>query len=342
MTAAFRLGIVGAGYIAGVVARAMRDVPNGQVTAVASRRRESADEFAAEYSVENVFNTWQELVASDAVDAVYVATPTDVREEVAVAAAQHGKHVLGDKPFANLDSLQRIIAACRANGVAFMDATHFTHHPRTAQIRRELAERVGTVGGIRSAFFFPNDDRSNIRYNPVKEPTGAFGDMVWYNMRAIVEYTPDDAELVDSSGYFQRDAVTGAVVRLSGVLRLSNGCLSTWDAGYTVGNLVMDLNLMGERGVISMDDYILDWETIPPLPTPGYPVSFTQRKGVANPQGYTQIPTPSARSQSTLMMINFAAICGNPTGDAAEASIRRAERTQGLLDSVWPTLKEIN
>jgi predicted dehydrogenase len=341
MAAAFNLGIVGSGYIAGVVARAMQDVPDGQVAAVASRRRENAEAFAAQYGVGTVFSTWQELVTSDVVDAVYVATPTNVREEVAVAAAQHGKHVLGDKPFASLESLQRIIAACRANGVAFMDATHFTHHPRTAQIQREMAERVGTVKGIRSAFFFPNNDRSNIRYDVNKEPTGAFGDMVWYNMRAIVEYTSADVSLIDSSGFLQRDAVTGAVVRLSGVLCLSNGCLSTWDAGFTVGNLVMNLDLLGERGVISMDDYILDWETIPPLPSPGYPVGFTQRTGIANPQGYTQVATLSARSQSTLMMINFAAICADPTSAAAEASIRRAERTQGLLDSVWPSLKEI-
>lgn len=341
MVAAFRLGIVGAGYIAGVIARAMRDMPDGRMAAVASRRRESASAFASEYGVGQVFDTWQELVASELVDAVYVATPTDTREEIALAAAQHGKHVLADKPFASLESLRTIIAACRAHGVAFMDATHFTHHPRTSQIRRELPERVGTVSVIRSAFFFPNDDRSNIRYNPLKEPTGAFGDMAWYNMRAIVEYTPDDAELIDSSGYLQRDTVTGAVVRLSGVLRLSNGCVSTWDAGYTVGNLVMDLDLMGERGVVSLDDYVLDWETVPALPSPGYPVGFTQRAGIANPQGYAQVATPSARSQATLMLISFAAICADPAGPAVEASIRRAERTQALLDGVWPTLKEI-
>jgi predicted dehydrogenase len=341
MTKPFHLGIIGSGYIAGVIARAMRELPEARIAAIASRRRANADAFAAQYPVGQVFETWQELIASDAVDAVYVATPTVVREEIAVAAAAHGKHVLGDKPFASADSVRAIAAACRASGVAFMDATHFTHHPRTAKIRRELPERVGTPSVIRSAFFFPNSDRDNIRFNPAQEPTGAFGDMAWYSMRAVVEFTPEDAELVDASGYLQRDAATGAVIRASGVLRLSNGTVSTWDVGFTVGTLVMDLDILGERGMVSLDDYVLDWETVPPLPTPGYPVGFVERQGVMNPQGFVHVATPSPRSQAALLIENFAAICADPTSAAAAASIRRAERTQALLDGTWGTLREI-
>lgn len=335
------LGIVGSGYIAGVIAEALREVPNVHLAAVASRNRANADAFASRYNVGRVFASWQELIASDEVDAVYVATPTDVREEIAVAAAQHGKHILGDKPFASLASLRAIIAACRANDVAFMDATHFTHHPRTAQIRSEMPSRVGTPSVIRSAFFFPNSDRDNIRFNPQKEPTGAFGDMAWYTMRAVVEFTPDDAELVDCSGYMARDSVTGAVVRASGVLRLTNGTISTWDVGFTVGNLVMDLDILGEKGVISLDDYVLDWESVPPLPPSGYPITYTVRSGIVAPSKFATVATPAVPPQASRMMANFAAICAAPGSLAAEASIRRAERTQALLDGAWAAMKEI-
>jgi predicted dehydrogenase len=335
------LGIVGSGYIAGVIAEALREVPHVHLAAVASRHRENAAAFAARYNVGRVFSSWGELITSDDVDAVYVATPTDVREEIAVAAAQHKNHILGDKPFASLASLRNIIAACRANGVAFMDATHFTHHPRTAQVRSELPSRIGTPSVIRSAFFFPNTDRENIRFNPQKEPTGAFGDMAWYSMRAVVEFTPDDAELVDCSSYIGRDKVTGAVVRASGVLRLTNGTLSTWDVGFNVGNLVMDLDLLGERGMLSMDDWVLDWESVPPMPVESYPVEYSVRSGLMTPREATHVLTPAAPKQASRMMANFAAICAAPTSPAAEASIRRAERTQALLDGAWAAAKEM-
>jgi predicted dehydrogenase len=339
--ATIRLGIIGTGYIAGVIARELRSAQGITLAGITSRVRANAEAFAAEYNVPHVFTTWQEMLASDAIDAIYTAAPTDVREEMVIAAAQHKKHVLADKPFVSAASVGRMVAACRANGVAFMDATHFTHHPRTAQVRAELETRVGALSLIRSGFFFPNTDKANIRYNPAKEPTGAYGDMAWYSMRAVVEYTPDDAALVEATGFLSRDPETGAVIRASGVLRLSNDTVSTWDVGFTVGALVMDLDLLGERGMVSMDDWVLDWESVPPMPVDSYPVVYKVRNGLMTPHAAAHIFTPAAPKQGARMMQHFAALCHDPKGAAAEASIVRAERTQALLDGVWAGLKEV-
>ena len=85
---------------------------------------------------------------------------------ISVAAARAGKHVLGEKPFANLPSLKRITAACRDNGVGFMDGTHFPHHPRTAQIRSHMQEAVGWPWSVSSAFQFSLTDTQDIRLRP--------------------------------------------------------------------------------------------------------------------------------------------------------------------------------
>jgi predicted dehydrogenase len=55
------------------------------------------------------------------------------------AAIAAGKHVLVDKPFADQASVSRMVKAAAAKGVAFMDATHFVHHPRAAAIRAATA-----------------------------------------------------------------------------------------------------------------------------------------------------------------------------------------------------------
>lgn len=67
---------------------------------------ETAKSFAAKHGLDHAFDSWADMIAWDGVDAIYVATPTSVREEICVAAAKAGKHVLGEKPFANLPSLR--------------------------------------------------------------------------------------------------------------------------------------------------------------------------------------------------------------------------------------------
>ena len=137
-----RWGIVGTGGIANRMAPMIRAAAGADLAAVSSRRMERALEFAGKHDVGKAFDSWAEMCAWDGVDAIYVATPTSVREEICLAAAVGGKHVLGEKPFANLPSVQRITAACRQHGVGFMDGTHFVHHPRTAHIRSVISERV--------------------------------------------------------------------------------------------------------------------------------------------------------------------------------------------------------
>jgi predicted dehydrogenase len=339
MSSRLRFGIVGTGLIADVIADAIHDVEEAELAAVASRRREGAEDFAGRHGGPRVFDSWRELVASDAVDAVYVATPTAVREEISVAAAQNGKHVLAEKPFAGLGSLERITSACRDRGVAFMDATHFVHHPRTAKLKRELEDRIGGVQAVRTCFFFPSMDRSNIRFDPQKEPTGAIGDMAWYSMRAIIEYMPGEGKLAGAGGFAQRDGETGAVIRGSGFLVFSDGRTSTWDAGYNVGALAMDLDLLGHRGMISLDDFVLDWAGGFAPGDPGHAVGFTQRSGVTTPAGFERVATPSPERATVLMIRSFVALTGDPSGVAAAASIDVSERTQGLVDAVWARLE---
>lgn len=340
MNSKIKFGIVGAGFIADVVANAIKDT-EAQLVAVASRRRESANAFADKHGEMQVFESWNELVAWPGLDAVYVATPTSAREDICIAAAQRKKHILAEKPFANLSSLQKITETCRANDVAFMDATHFVHHPRTKQLKRELEELVGKVEAIYTSFFFPSMDRSNIRHNPEKEPTGAFGDMAWYSMRAITEFATTGASLVSASGFVQRDDISGAIIRGAGVLLLADGCTSTWDVGYNVGTCVMELNIFGERGMISLDDFVLDWADGFAINIPGYPVGFIQRAGIVNPTEFKQVTTPSHQPQVVHMIQNFIALTGDPKGQAARDSMRISEQTQGLLDAVWDQLTKI-
>lgn len=339
MTTDVRFGIVGAGMIAQVIAEAIADAEGARLTAVASRRRETADTFADQHGVADRFDRWEALVAWEGLDAVFVSTPTSVREAVSVAAASHGKHVLAEKPFLTLPSLQTITGACRDAGVAFMDATHFVHHPRTHQLKREMMDRIGGVRAVRSSFFFPFMDRTNIRFDPAKEPTGVIGDMAWYAMRAITEYMPGATNPVSVSGFAERDEESGAVVRGTGLLVFPDGRTSTWDAGYNCGTLLMDLDLLGHTGVISLDDYVLDWAGGFPFDSPAIPVGFFQRAEMQTRGEFAWVDTPSEKPATVRLVEDFVALTRDPAGSAVRDSMTRSEETQGLLDQVWAAVR---
>ncbi|MGI9221925.1 MAG: Gfo/Idh/MocA family protein [Woeseiaceae bacterium] len=320
-----RWGIVGTGGIANAMAGMIKFADASEIAAVSSRRMETAKEFAERHDVRRSFDSWQEMIDSDHVDAVYVATPTIVREEICIAAAKAGKHVLGEKPFASLASVNRIVAACRDSDVAFMDGTHFVHHPRTLDIKEKREERMGFVWSVASAFQFNLPDRSNIRFNPELEPMGAIGDAGWYNMRAAVEYLAPGVEVDTVGASIRRDAQTNAALSGSGVFSFTDGSSSTWNCGLDSGAIVMDLRITGQKGVINMDDFISQNQD--------GSAEFTYRAGGGDRGGLDQIGIPSDKLAAVLMFEDMAAA-------AADASLREqwmtaTARTQALLDAAW-------
>lgn len=322
---ALRWGIVGTGGIANSMARMIKAAEAATIAAVSSRRMATADEFGNQHGVANRFDSWQEMIDSEHVDAIYVATPTSVREEICVAAAKGGKHVLGEKPFASLPSVNRIVAACRDNNVAFMDGTHFVHHPRTLDIKEKREERLGAVWSVASAFQFNLPDRSNIRFNPELEPMGAIGDAGWYNMRAAVEYLSADAQLDTASAHLRRDEQTDAAIGGSGVLNFTDGSNSTWNCGFDSGAVVMDLRVTGNKGVINIDNFLSQ--------NPDGSADFLYRKGGWGGGTADEINIPSDKPGAVLMFEDMAAAAADPA--LRERWMTATARTQALLDAAW-------
>jgi len=331
----FGFGIVGTGMIAGVIAEAITRSKSAQLVAVSSRRIEKARTFTEKRSGVAAVQGIDGLLARDDIDAVYVATPTVAKEEIALAAIKAGKHVLVDKPFVDSASVLRMIKAASARGVVFMDATHFVHHPRTAAIRAMTAEKIGTPRSLYTNFYFPFSDRNNIRFDSKQEPMTALGDMAWYSMRAIVEYLRPAGRITAVTTVPERDPRSGAIVRASGVIAFEGGEVSTFDVGYTAGTILMDLVLLGTTGVIAMDDFVLDWTGSFAFRNPDISIGFSHRTGMATRKDAVFIPTPTESAQEVLMIENFAGLANSADG-ALRASFAEATlKTQEYLDALW-------
>lgn len=191
-----RWGILSTAGIARKNWRAIRDSGNSVVTAVASREAARSWKFIDECQQENpvatlpvALGSYEELIASPDVDAVYVPLPTGLRKEWVLRAAAAGKHVLCEKPCGlSLTDVREMTEACRKNGVQFMDGVMFMHNPRLARLRQILddGQTTGRIKRIMSVFSFATMENfydANIRVNSELEPTGCLGDLGWYCLR---------------------------------------------------------------------------------------------------------------------------------------------------------------
>ncbi|GMP80085.1 hypothetical protein CsSME_00035323 [Camellia sinensis var. sinensis] len=195
-----RFGILGCATIARMLSRAIRLAPNASISAIGSRSIDKASKFASENGFPasaKVYGSYEAVLDDPEVDAVYVPLPTSLHLKWAVLAAEKKKkHLLLEKPVAlDVKELDTILEACESNGVQFMDATMWMHHPRTAKMKEFLSDprRFGQLKSIHSIFTFdagPDFLNNNIR---VKPDLGALGDAGWYCIRAIlwvVDYNP--------------------------------------------------------------------------------------------------------------------------------------------------------
>jgi predicted dehydrogenase len=176
--------------------RSIRNSGNGTVVAVASRDRERSRQFIRECQAEAPMETapaalggYEEMLASKAIEAVYIPLPTALRKEWVLRAAAAGKHVLCEKPCAICAAdLREMVEACRRQNVQFMDGVMFMHSRRLERLREmcEDADGIGQIRRIVSGFSYcagPEFFAGNIRGDSALEPHGCVGDLGWYCIR---------------------------------------------------------------------------------------------------------------------------------------------------------------
>jgi predicted dehydrogenase len=163
---------------------------------VASRDIARSRRFIAGLQAEAPFETapvamgsYEELLASPNVDAVYLPLPTALRKEWVLRAAAAGKHVICEKPCGvSAEDVEEMISACTRHRVQFMDGVMLMHNPRTARLREILddGKSIGDIKRISSSFSFRMDEGEydrDIRINSALEPSGCLGDLGWYCIR---------------------------------------------------------------------------------------------------------------------------------------------------------------
>ncbi len=143
----FRWAIVGTGKIAADFASQVALIKDASLHAVFSRRREHAEKFRAAFGMAAAYDSFEELLADEAVDAVYIALPAALHHETCIKALRAKKPVLCEKPFAvSAGEAEEILAVSRQENTFCMEAMWLRFSPLVGQVRAMASN--GELGRI--------------------------------------------------------------------------------------------------------------------------------------------------------------------------------------------------
>lgn len=178
----FRWGVLSTAKIArDQVLPAIADAENGVVAAIASRDAGKARALADRFGAPHAFGSYEQLLASDVVDGVYIPLPTSQHVEWAAKAAEAGKHVLVEKPLAlKAEDIAPLIEVRDRKKVLISEAFMVSYHPQWIKVRELIADGViGRLRHVQGAFSYFNVDPGNMR-NQLSLGGGALPDIGVY------------------------------------------------------------------------------------------------------------------------------------------------------------------
>ena len=141
----FKVGIIGAGWIAEKMAEALAPLEDYCVYAIASRSIGKATEFAGRWNIPKAYGSYEDMVKDNDVDLVYIATPHSHHFPHAMLALNAGKPVLVEKAFtANAAEAEELIETARSKGLFITEAIWTRYMPLSHKVK-EIMES-GIIG----------------------------------------------------------------------------------------------------------------------------------------------------------------------------------------------------
>jgi len=178
----FRWGILSTAKIGREqVIPAIVEAENGVLAAIASRNFDKARALADRFGATHAFGSYEEMLSSDTIDAVYIPLPTSQHVEWTAKAAEAGKHVLVEKPLAlDAKDIEPLIEIRDRKKVIISEAFMVTYHPQWLKVRDLVSSgAIGRLRYVQGAFTYYNVDPNNMR-NVLSLGGGALPDIGVY------------------------------------------------------------------------------------------------------------------------------------------------------------------
>jgi D-xylose 1-dehydrogenase (NADP+, D-xylono-1,5-lactone-forming) len=253
MTERLRVGILSTAKINDAILTGARASAAAEVVAVASRDRGRAEAYAAEKGIPRAHGSYEDLLADEEVEAVYVPLPNSMHLPWSERALAAGKHVLCEKPLSpRAADVEAAFDAAERAGRILMEAFMWRYHPATERVVELIRDgAIGELRVVRAAFGFTLDPAAdNVRWSSELEG-GALMDVGCYCVSAL-RLLAGEPERVSAELVAGGDGVDG---RLAGVLRFGGDVLGTFDCAFDVPYRA-GVEAVGSTGtIVSLDPW---------------------------------------------------------------------------------------
>jgi len=249
-------GIIGCGNVTEVKSGpAFNKVEHSSLMAVSRRDEEKLADYVKRHQVPMSFTNALDLIHSDHINAIYIATPPDVREAYALEAMQLGKPVYLEKPMAlNLAACKRLKAVSEKLGVKLSVAHYRRNLPLFMEVKNILSQDViGAVKEVQITMLKKTDkaaqDPFNWRIDPSIAGGGYFYDLAPHQIDLVFYFFGKPRSFSGTSTnkaglYKAEDYVKGSIELENGII-----CKGLWDFSID-GEEKDEFLIIGEKGTI--------------------------------------------------------------------------------------------
>ena len=256
-TGSVKFAILGTARIATKVGEAIHNTEGAELELITSRTLENARAWKAEHGANVAAEGYEVALLHPEIQVVYIPLPPSMHKEWAVKAAEAGKHVLCEKPPAlNSAEVKEMLAACRANGVQFMDGTMWSHTPRAQDMKTVLnSGQLGKLRRVVSAFSIQMPETPEQHRYISELGGGALYDIGWYCVRAALWAFDAVPTHVYASATYHRGVDKNAMA----MMWFDDDRTASFDCGYDLTRRKW-MEVVGESGNLVCDDFLSPWD----------------------------------------------------------------------------------
>lgn len=255
MSEKLRWGVLGTARIVRKTIPALQTTKNGEVVGIASRTEGKAREYADKHGIPQAFGSYEALLASPDIDAVYIPLPNALHLEWILRSLDAGKHVLCEKPLAmSAAECEEIARRAEETGLKVMEGFMYRFHPRFEKLQELLAAgAVGTLTFVHVAHSFDAGGDDNIRWYSGLGG-GALFDTGCYCVNVSRMVTAQEPTDIAAFGNY-RDANDGGQIdtSIAGMLRFPGSATVLFDTGVNLERRNF-LEITGTGGRLYLDN----------------------------------------------------------------------------------------
>jgi len=249
-------GIIGCGNVTEVKSGpAFNKVEHSSLMAVSRRDPDKLADYVKRHHIPLSFTNALDLIQSEKINAIYIATPPDVREAYAIEAMQLGKPVYLEKPMAlNLAACKRLKAASEKLGIKLSVAHYRRNLPLFMEVKNILEQGdIGAVKEVQITMLKKTDkaakDPSNWRVDPSIAGGGYFYDLAPHQIDLVFYFFGKPKSFSGTST--NKAGLYKAEDFVQGTIELENGivCKGLWDFSIN-GEEKDEFLIIGEKGTI--------------------------------------------------------------------------------------------